>query len=155
MPCTVFIFFVFFFFFQAEDGIRDGRVTGVQTCALPIFRLANESRYGLDASVWTRDLARGARVARRVQSGAVCVNDVLVNYAVTEVPMGGWKESGIGYRHGPGGIRKFCAQQSVVIDRFGLKSEINWWPMTAGKVKLFRRGLNFFGSGWRRKLLGA
>src|SRR5438034_372733 len=119
------------------------------------IRLANDSRYGLDASVWTKDLARGARVARRVQSGAVCVNDVLVNYAVTEVPMGGWKESGIGYRHGPGGIRKFCAQQSVVIDRFGLKSEINWWPMTPGKVKLFRRALNFFGSGWRRKLLGA
>src|SRR5881409_842452 len=119
------------------------------------IRLANDSRYGLDASVWTRDLARGARVARRVQSGAVCVNDVLVNYAVTEVPMGGWKESGIGYRHGPGGIRKFCAQQSVVIDRFGLTSEINWWPMTPGKVKLFRRALNFFGSGWRRKLLGA
>jgi len=119
------------------------------------IRLANDSRYGLDASVWTRDLARGARVARRVQSGAVCVNDVLVNYAVTEVPMGGWKESGIGYRHGPGGIRKFCAQQSVVIDRFGMKSEINWWPMTPGKVKLFRRALNFFGSGWRRKLLGA
>ena len=119
------------------------------------IRLANDSRYGLDASVWTRDLDRGARVARRVQSGAVCVNDVLVNYAVTEVPMGGWKESGIGYRHGPGGIRKFCAQQSVVIDRFGLKSEINWWPMTPGKVKLFRRVLNFFGSGWRRKLLGA
>ncbi len=119
------------------------------------IRLANDSRYGLDASVWTKDLARGARVARRVQSGAVCVNDVLVNYAVTEVPMGGWKESGIGYRHGPGGIRKFCAQQSVVIDRFGMKSEINWWPMTPGKVKLFRRALNFFGSGWRRKLLGA
>src|SRR5881396_2382829 len=119
------------------------------------IRLANDSRYGLDASVWTRDLARGARVARRVQSGAVCVNDVLVNYAVTEVPMGGWKESGIGYRHGPGGIRKFCAQQSVVIDRFGMRSEINWWPMTPGKVKLFRRALNFFGSGWRRKLLGA
>ncbi|OLE09128.1 MAG: succinate-semialdehyde dehydrogenase [Cyanobacteria bacterium 13_1_40CM_2_61_4] len=119
------------------------------------IRLANESRYGLDASVWTRDLARGARVARRVQSGAVCVNDVLVNYAVTEVPMGGWKESGIGYRHGPGGIRKFCAQQSVVIDRFGTKSEINWWPMTPRKAKLFRRALNFFGSGWRRKLRGA
>jgi len=119
------------------------------------IRLANDSRYGLDASVWTKDLARGARVARRVQSGAVCVNDVMVNFAVTEVPMGGWKESGVGHRHGPGGIRKFCAQQTVVIDRFGTKSEINWWPMTRGKVKLFRRVLNLFGSGWRRKLLGA
>jgi len=118
-------------------------------------RLANDSRYGLDASVWTKDLARGARVARRVQSGAVCVNDVMVNFAVTEVPMGGWKESGLGHRHGPGGIRKFCAQQTVVIDRFGTKSEMNWWPMTAGKVKLFRRIVNLFGSGWRRKLLSA
>jgi acyl-CoA reductase-like NAD-dependent aldehyde dehydrogenase len=119
------------------------------------IRLANDSRYGLDASVWTKDLARGARVARRVQSGAVCVNDVMVNFAVTEVPMGGWKESGLGYRHSPGGIRKFCAVQTVVIDRFGTKSEINWWPVTPTKVKLFRRAVNLFGSGWRRKLLGA
>jgi hypothetical protein len=43
----------------------------------------------------------------------------------------------------------------VVIDRFGMKSEINWWPITPGKVRLFRRALNFFGSGWRRKLLGS
>jgi acyl-CoA reductase-like NAD-dependent aldehyde dehydrogenase len=118
-------------------------------------RLANDSRYGLDASVWTKDIARGARVARRVQSGAVCVNDVMVNFAVTEVPMGGWKESGLGYRHGPGGIRKFCAQQTVVIDRFGTKSELNWWPITPRKVKLFRRVVNLFGSGWRRKLRGS
>src|SRR5690348_17525055 len=37
--CYVFSCFFFFFFFQAEDGIRDGRVTGVQTCALPIYRV--------------------------------------------------------------------------------------------------------------------
>ena len=117
-------------------------------------RLANDTRYGLDASVWTKDLARGARVARRVQSGAVCVNDVMVNFAVTEVPMGGWKESGLGHRHGPGGIRKFCAVQTVVVDRFGTKSELNWWPITPRKVKLFRRVVNLFGSGWRRKFLG-
>jgi len=119
------------------------------------IRLANDSRYGLDASVWTKDLARGARLARRIQSGAVCVNDVMVNSAVIEVPMGGVKESGIGYRHGPGGIRKFCAQQTVVIDRFGMRSEINWWPITPAKLRLFRRVIDLFGSGWRRKLLGA
>src|SRR5579875_2910549 len=117
-------------------------------------RLANDSRYGLDASVWTRDRARGAAVARRIESGAVCVNDVMVNFAVTEIPMGGVKESGIGHRHGPEGIRKFCRQQAVVIDRFGLTREVNWWPVTPGKLRLFRRVLDFFGSGWRRKLLG-
>ncbi|HLK10984.1 MAG TPA: succinic semialdehyde dehydrogenase [Candidatus Binatia bacterium] len=117
-------------------------------------RLANDSRYGLDASVWTRDRARGARVARRIESGAVCVNDVMVNFAVPEIPMGGVKESGIGHRHGPEGIRKFCAQQAVVIDRFGMKREVNWWPITPGKLRLFRRVIDLFGSGWRRKLLG-
>jgi acyl-CoA reductase-like NAD-dependent aldehyde dehydrogenase len=118
-------------------------------------RLANDSAYGLDASVWTKDAGRGAAIARRVQSGAVCVNDVMVNFAVTEIPMGGIKESGVGHRHGAEGIRKFCWQQSVVIDRFGTKSEVNWFPITPGKVRLFRRVLNLFGSGWRRKILGA
>jgi hypothetical protein len=115
-------------------------------------RLANDSRYGLDASVWTKDMQKGARIARRIQSGAVCVNDVLVNYGITEAPMGGWKESGVGHRHGPGGIRKFCTMQTVVIDRFGMKSELNWFPMSAGKVRLFERAMNLFGAGWRRKL---
>src|SRR5207245_7691281 len=41
----LFVFFVFFFFFQAEDGIRDATVTGVQTCALPIFKLGNQEFY--------------------------------------------------------------------------------------------------------------
>jgi acyl-CoA reductase-like NAD-dependent aldehyde dehydrogenase len=117
------------------------------------IRLANDSRYGLDASVWSKDLARGARIARRIQSGAVCVNDVMVNFAIPEIPMGGVKESGVGHRHGPDGIRKYCAKQAVVIDRFGANTELNWWPITPGKVKLFRRVLNLmFGSGWRRKL---
>src|SRR5439155_888624 len=102
------------------------------------IRLANDSRYGLDASVWTKDLERGARIARCIQSGAVCVNDVMVNFAVTEVPMGGVKESGVGHRHGPDGLRKYCVKQAVVIDRFGMKSEINWWPITPAKVRLFR-----------------
>jgi acyl-CoA reductase-like NAD-dependent aldehyde dehydrogenase len=118
------------------------------------IRFANDSRYGLDASVWTKDSARGARIARRIESGAVCVNDVMVNFAVTEIPMGGVKESGVGHRHGPDGIRKYCAKQAVVIDRFGTNSEMNWWPITPGKVKLFRRVLDLFGSGWRRKVLG-
>src|SRR5690348_13203258 len=41
---SIFLFYIFFFFFQAEDGIRDGRVTGVQTCALPILKLAESEK---------------------------------------------------------------------------------------------------------------
>lgn len=117
------------------------------------IRLANDSRYGLDASVWTRDPTRARRVARRIESGAVCINDTLVNFAIPEVPMGGIKESGLGHRHGPEGIRKFCRRQTVVSDRLGQRRELQWWPASRRQAALFRRSLNLlFRSGWRAKL---
>jgi acyl-CoA reductase-like NAD-dependent aldehyde dehydrogenase/choline dehydrogenase-like flavoprotein len=78
-------------------------------------RLANEGPYGLQASVWTRDVARGEQLARRVEAGACCVNDAQVNYAALELPMGGWKQSGLGSRHGADGIRKYTARQAILV----------------------------------------
>ena len=72
------------------------------------LRLANDSRYGLSGSVFG-EKERAERVARRVECGAVNVNDVLINYLATDVPMGGWKQSGIGYRHGEPGSRSTAA----------------------------------------------
>ena len=66
-------------------------------------RLANDSPYGLAASVWTKDAARGEAVARRIEAGVVCVNDAQLNYLALELPMGGWKASGLGTRHGAAG----------------------------------------------------
>jgi betaine-aldehyde dehydrogenase len=99
------------------------------------LRLANDSRYGLSGSVFG-EKQRAEQVARRVECGAVNVNDVLVNYLASDVPMGGWKESGIGYRHGEPGIKKYCRTESVVITRFGAKREPTWYPYTRA-----RRGL--------------
>src|SRR5689334_20792556 len=79
------------------------------------IRLANDSEYGLGASVFSKDAARGEAVARRIEAGAVCVNDSNVNYTALELPMGGVKASGIGFRHGAGGIRKFTQQQALLI----------------------------------------
>ncbi|MEA2627037.1 MAG: hypothetical protein QOD06_3082 [Candidatus Binatota bacterium] len=119
------------------------------------IRLANDSVYGLGASVFTRDIEKGRAIARRIEAGGVCINDCLVHFAVTDVPMGGVKESGIGRRHGPDGLRKFCVQKTVVVDRFGLKSEFLWFPNSAGKLKTLRRAMNLlFRSSWRRKLFG-
>ncbi len=78
-------------------------------------RLANDGPYGLQASVWTRDEVRGEELARRIEAGVACVNDAQVNYAALELPMGGWKESGLGSRHGPDGIRKYTRRQSLLI----------------------------------------
>ena len=77
--------------------------------------LANDGRYGLQASVWTRDEGRGEEVARRIEAGVACVNDAQVNYGALELPMGGWKDSGLGSRHGPDGIRKYTKRQSLLI----------------------------------------
>ena len=118
------------------------------------IRLANDSRYGLTASVWTKDRNTAQILSRRIQAGSVCVNDCLVNFAITEAPMGGVKESGIGLRHGAQGIRKFCRQQTVVIDRFGANKEITWYPTSKRKAALFRRALSFYRSGFWNKLRG-
>jgi acyl-CoA reductase-like NAD-dependent aldehyde dehydrogenase len=91
-------------------------------------RLANDSPYGLGASVWTGDAARGEALAARVESGFVCVNDANMSYFAPELPMGGWKASGLGVRHGAGGIRKYCRQQSVLVARLTPRREPHWFP---------------------------
>ncbi|HEY2714768.1 MAG TPA: aldehyde dehydrogenase family protein [Solirubrobacterales bacterium] len=116
------------------------------------LRLANDTRYGLSGSVFgERDHAE--RVARRVECGAVNVNDVLINYFASDVPMGGWKESGIGYRHGAPGIKKFCRTESLVITRFAGKREPTWYPYTRsrrGVISRITRAL--YARDWRRRL---
>ncbi len=113
-------------------------------------RLANDSPYGLAASVWTQDLEKGEQVARRVEAGAVCVNDAMVNYMTLELPMGGWKASGLGARHGAGGIRKYCAQQTLLVKRLAPKRDIWMFPNRKLKTRLIGRGLRLlYGRGRR------
>jgi acyl-CoA reductase-like NAD-dependent aldehyde dehydrogenase len=100
------------------------------------LRLANDTRYGLNSSVWTGDIARGEDLANRVEAGAVCVNDINTNYAAADLPFGGWKESGIGVRHGAAGIRKYCKTHSVLITRFGMKKDLHMFPYTKRTAKL-------------------
>jgi acyl-CoA reductase-like NAD-dependent aldehyde dehydrogenase len=115
-------------------------------------RLANDSRYGLSGSVFG-ERERAEQIARRVEAGAVNVNDVLVNYFATDVPMGGWKQSGIGSRHGEGGIKKFCRSESLVITRFGGKREPSWYPYTKGRRRLVAPLMHLFNArDWRRRL---
>ncbi|HEU5106012.1 MAG TPA: aldehyde dehydrogenase family protein [Solirubrobacterales bacterium] len=131
-----------------------GPVVGVMKVrdAEEAIQLANDSPYGLSGSVFgERDHAE--QVARRVECGAINVNDVLVNYFAMDVPMGGWKQSGIGTRHGEPGIKKYCRSESLVITRFGGKREPTWYPYTKTRRRLLAPISRFFGArDWRRKL---
>jgi acyl-CoA reductase-like NAD-dependent aldehyde dehydrogenase len=106
------------------------------------LRLANDTTYGLSASVWTKDLARGEALARRIRAGSVCVNDANIMFDAREAPFGGSRESGVGSRHGAGGIRKYCEPQTVLVTRFGGKRDPHWLPASPRVTKSFDTALS-------------
>jgi acyl-CoA reductase-like NAD-dependent aldehyde dehydrogenase len=113
-------------------------------------KLANDSEYGLQASVWTSDIKRGEELARQIHAGVVCVNDAQVNYSALNLPMGGWKASGLGARHGANGIRKYTKVQSLLVTRLALKREPFMFPYRAKRTMLLRRLLKvMYGRGKR------
>jgi acyl-CoA reductase-like NAD-dependent aldehyde dehydrogenase len=101
--------------------------------------LANDSEYGLQASVWTSDIKRGEELARQIHAGVVCVNDAQINYSALNLPMGGWKTSGLGARHGANGIRKYTKVQSLLVTRRALKREPFMFPYRANRTMMLRR----------------
>lgn len=116
--------------------------------------LANDSAYGLSASVWTSDPEKAKRVANQIDVGAVNVNNVLSNAFQFTLPMGGWKQSGVGARlGGANGVLKFCRTQAQVAERLNLRAEPYWFPATVRKARLHARALRFLGAhDWRRRL---
>jgi acyl-CoA reductase-like NAD-dependent aldehyde dehydrogenase len=114
------------------------------------IRLANDSPYGLQASVFTKDLEKGEAVARRIEAGAVVINDANANYVAPEAPMGGWKTSGMGVRHGAEGIRKYTRRQTIVVTRFAMKKDIYMYPYGKGRSELLVKVLKLlYGRGDR------
>ena len=118
--------------------------------------LANDSEYGLAASIWTRDSPRGEQLARRIHAGTVMVNDVISCFGISEAPHGGVKSSGIGRTHGRFGLEEMVRLKYVDVDLTPAMKKV-WWH---GYSENFRRQMEGFldleyARGWRARLQGA
>lgn len=124
--------------------------------AAEALALANESPFGLGASVFARDPGVIEQLVDGLEAGNVWVNDVMVGFAVPGLPFGGVKSSGLGVTHGAEGLREFTRVKAVVRDRAGLRREPMWLPLPrrlewlAGRAMRLRYGLagRVAGLGW-------
>ena len=118
---------------------------------LPILRVrdedeavrhANDSNFGLTASVWTRDRRKGRALARRIETGTVTINDATYTHALCETPWGGVKDSGFGRTHGHAGLMEFVHPFHLNENTGGFRS-LWWFPYDAGALNMFRAGVRF------------
>jgi acyl-CoA reductase-like NAD-dependent aldehyde dehydrogenase len=119
------------------------------------LRLANDTHLGLNATVFG-PRRKAVAFARRLQSGQVMVNDALVNYFVVESPLGGWKSSGLGVRHGVESLRQWTRIEAITegrpllapLERFvARKLAFPYDPRVLGVIRrasrlLYRRGIS-------------
>jgi len=112
--------------------------------------LANDSEFGLNGNVWTKDKDKGYRMAAAIDTGACSVNDMAVSYGIPAAPFGGKKSSGLGQVNGKKGMRGYCHEMPIVIDRFGGKMQ-NAYPYTAESAEGMKKLMNFL---WVKTPLG-
>jgi acyl-CoA reductase-like NAD-dependent aldehyde dehydrogenase len=117
-------------------------------------RLANDSKYGLSGSVFTKDPKKAMRIGKQLKTGSVVHNDASVIYGVAEAPFGGRKDSGLGQVNGRYAIRGYTHALPILIDRWGLKKENIWYPYADKTVKTLESTIKYlFGNHLVRRFM--
>lgn len=101
--------------------------------------MANDCAYGLSGSVWSADVERAKRLATRMHTGSVCINDMAMTYGAPEAPFGGRRDSGVGQANGLTGVRGFCFSQPIITDRLGGKQALQHYPYSPKGENTMRR----------------
>jgi acyl-CoA reductase-like NAD-dependent aldehyde dehydrogenase len=111
------------------------------------IRLANDSEFGLTASVWTKNLRRGEKIAKQIEAGSVCINEVMYTHGIAQTPWGGFKNSGRGRTHGSEGLMEMVQPQHLHVNRVSLLPAAWWMPYSSTAVETFRGFAKYFASG--------
>ena len=111
--------------------------------ATEAVRLANDSKFGLSASVWTRDSKRGEQIAAQLNAGTVMVNDVISAFGVCEAPHGGRGASGWGHTHSRLGLLEMVQVKYVDVDRLPRVPKSWWYGYNADLGAAAERFLEF------------
>lgn len=101
------------------------------------IRLANDSVFGLTASVWTKNVSRGRRLAERIDAGTVMVNEVVYTHGIAQTPWGGVKQSGYGRTHGRLGLLELVTPAHIHINRVSFLPDLWWFRYDPNAAKLF------------------
>lgn len=118
------------------------------------IRMANEHQYGLNGSVWTRDVTKGLDVASRLHCGQATVNDLITSVGNPALPFGGVKNSGFGRYHGPDGLLTFTSPKAIMVDRGLLRREPFWFPFR-GKYGPMKEAFDALATGSMPRLVVA
>jgi succinate-semialdehyde dehydrogenase/glutarate-semialdehyde dehydrogenase len=111
------------------------------------IRMANESRMGLTASVWTRNIRLGKAIAEQLHAGVVTINDHLYTHGQPETPWGGWKDSGIGFTHAKLGLLEMTRAKLVNWDMLPARRNLWWFPYDRETYEALKALMNFVFSG--------
>jgi acyl-CoA reductase-like NAD-dependent aldehyde dehydrogenase len=120
------------------------------------IELANDSEFGLAASVFTRNTPRGEAIARKLAAGTVMVNDVISCFGISEAPHGGIKASGIGRAHGRQGMEEMVRIKYLDIDRMPRMKKLWWYGYGESFARHMEGFVDFqFARGMGRRVKGA
>lgn len=119
-------------------------------------RLANDSNFGLTASIWSASVRDAQAIAPQLQVGTVYVNDCIFSHAAPELPWGGVKHSGIGRSHSHIGLMDMVNIKNINLDTARGAGRLWWYPYSGAHAKLFQGGIQaMHGSSIRARLRGA
>jgi acyl-CoA reductase-like NAD-dependent aldehyde dehydrogenase len=106
------------------------------------IRLANDSEFGLNGNVWTEDKEKGFDLALQIDTGSCSVNDMAISYGIPAAPFGGKKNSGVGQVNGEKGLKGYCHEMPVVIEKRGGKL-VSAYPNKADSGDGMKKFMNF------------